>query len=423
MRRGAGRARGVVRAVIRREYLQRVRSRWFVVGTVGAPLLTVGLMVAVFLMEGRDSGERRLVVVDHTGQLFAGIAAGLGEAGYQVEEGDADGGAAEASARARVRSGEAEGVLIVDAATLERGEALLIAERAPAIVRRVAIRQVVTRAALEVRLGGGEGALHPLLSGGELDVETLQATRGGDPGGAAFVAPYLGAFVLYMTILLYAVAVMRSVLEEKSNRVVEVVISAIRPSELMLGKILGVGAVGLTQLTIWLAFGVVILAVGIPAALAVSPDLAPLGAVREALPGPGVIPLFTAFFVGGYFMYAGLYAAVGAMCSTEEEAQQAQLPVILLLALPVIFLTGVIGAPGAPYAVVLSLIPFFTPVLMFARAALGAAPAWQVALSLAGMAVAVVLIARVAGRIYKVGILMTGKRPTLPELWRWVREA
>ena len=122
-------------------------------------------------------------------------------------------------------------------------------------------------------------------------------------------------------------------------------------------------------------------------------------------------------------MFSGLYAAVGAMCNTDEEAQQAQFPGILLIIIPIVFITPVMEDPGSSLATWLSLFPFFSPILMWPRVVTGAAPVWQVGLSFALMAVAVVAVAWLAGRIYKVGILMAGKRPTLPELVRWVREA
>ena len=122
-------------------------------------------------------------------------------------------------------------------------------------------------------------------------------------------------------------------------------------------------------------------------------------------------------------MYSGLYAAVGAMCNSDEEAQQAQFPMIMLLVVPIVMVTPVIQAPNTPMATGLSLFPLFSPILMWARVSGGGVPVWQVALSFVLMAVMVWVIAWIAGRIYKVGILMSGKRPTLPELWRWVREA
>ena len=413
---------GVVWAVIRREYLQRVRSRWFVIATLAAPLLMMALIIvpAVMASRGVDS-DRAMVVLDRTGSLFDRVAVGLERAGYTVERAPDAPDAEEALAR-RVETGDLGGFLVLDEATLARGEARLVANSRPSLVRQVALQQVFVQAAVAARLGGDDASVNALLNGGELQVELLSDGGAGvdDP---AFAASYVGAFLLYMTILLYAVAVMRSVLEEKTSRVVEVVISSMRPDQLMLGKILGVGAVGLTQLAIWGLAGTLIVAAGIPALLAANPALSQLSELREFLPGLGYLGLFLVFFLGGYFMYSGLYAAVGAMCNTDEEAQQAQMPVILLLVVPIIFVTQVIAEPNAPLSVALSLVPLFSPILMFARAAAGAAPLWQIGLSIVGMVVAVGVIAWVAGRIYKVGILMAGKRPTLPELFRWVREA
>jgi ABC-2 type transport system permease protein len=191
----------------------------------------------------------------------------------------------------------------------------------------------------------------------------------------------------------------------------------------MLGKILGVGAVSLTQLAIWLVTGAVLGSAGVPAMVAARPDMTDLASIGEALPGLGFVALFLAFFLLGFFMYSGLYACVGAMCNTHEEAQQAQAPLVVFLVGPILMLIPVIQSPAGTMATSLSLFPLFSPILMWARVASGGAPAWQVALSMVLMALSVVAIAWVAGRIYSVGILMTGKRPTVPELWRWVKEA
>jgi ABC-2 type transport system permease protein len=169
--------------------------------------------------------------------------------------------------------------------------------------------------------------------------------------------------------------------------------------------------------------GVVLGSAGLPAMFAARPEMTDLVQIREALPGLGFLALFLAFFLLGFFMYSGLYACVGAMCNTHEEAQQAQAPLVVFLVGPILLLIPVIQDPASTMATSLSLFPLFSPILMWARVAGGGAPSWQVALSLLLMTLSVVAIAWVAGRIYSVGILMTGKRPTLPELWRWVKEA
>ncbi|MBW3534639.1 MAG: ABC transporter permease [Gemmatimonadetes bacterium] len=411
----------VVWAVIRREYLQRVRSRWFVFATLGVPLLVLAALVAPlwFASQGDDAGTR-LVILDRSGMLAEALAERLSEAGLVVEPAGLD--EEEAVLDERVRAGEIEAYLVVDPETLTDGASRWVGNQAPSMVQRLMVRQAVAATVLERRLGMGPDAQR-LLRGGDLEVEALEGAPAAGMETPAFVAAYVGSFVLYMVVLIYAVAVMRSVLEEKTSRIVEVVLASLRPWQLLLGKILGVGAVGLTQLAVWVAGSALLASVALPALLAARPELGRLNELREGLPGPGYLGLFLVFFLGGYFIYSALYAAVGAMCNSDEEAQQAQLPLMLLLVVPIIAVVGVIESPNSPLAVGLSLVPFFSPVLMFARAAAGAAPAWQVALSLALMAATVPAVAWVGGRIYRVGILMTGKRPTLPELWRWVRES
>lgn len=407
-------------AVIRREYLQRVRSRWFIFATLGVPLLVLGAMIAPiwFASQGAQTGDR-LVILDRSGLLAEALAERLSEAGLVVEPAGLD--EEEAVLDERVRAGEIGAYLVVDPETLVDGASRWVGKEAPSMVRRLMVRQAVAATVLERRLGVGADA-ERLLRGGALEVEALEGAAGGMEN-PAFAAAYVGSFILYMVVLIYAVAVMRSVLEEKTSRIVEVVLASLRPWQLMLGKILGVGAVGLTQLGVWVTAGALLASLGIPALLAARPELAQLSEMRAALPGLGYLGLFLVFFLGGYFIYSALYAAVGAMCNSDEEAQQAQFPLMMLLVVPIIAVVGVIESPNAPLAVGLSLVPFFSPVLMFARAAAGAAPAWQVLLSIALMAATVPAVAWVGGRIYRVGILMTGKRPTLPELWRWVRES
>lgn len=289
-------------------------------------------------------------------------------------------------------------------------------------MNRLLLRTTVGRAALERGLEQSGVDAAALIQGGELRIELL-ASSGAGAGDPDFFVAYIGAFFLYIVILMYSVAVMRATLEEKTSRIVEVIVSSMKPWHLMLGKILGVGAVSLTQLAIWLLSSALLGTAGIPAMLAARPELVELGQIRDALPGIGLVLLFVGFFLFGFFMYSGLYACVGAMCNTDQEAQQAQAPVVVFVVAPILMLIPVIESPMAAWSTGLSLFPLFSPILMWARVSGGGIPAWQVALSFVLMALAVLAIAWLAGRIYKTGILMTGKRPTLPELWRWVKEA
>ena len=409
-------------AVIRREYLQRVRSKWFIAATVGGPVVMAGLIfVPAWLAVQSDRNEFNLAVVDGTGVLYGELAPRLERGGFEVEEArwHAD---VVTDLRRRANEGEIGGFIMVDELTLETGEAIYYSMDVPSALRQVTVQTSVARAALEYQLRQQGVDAEALLGGGELQVEVI-SEAGSDISEPQFAIAYIGAFLLYMVILLYAVSVMRATLEEKTSRIVEVIISSMQPSELMLGKIMGVCAVSLTQMAIWIGAAIALFAGALPMMIAARPELANLENLRQVVPGAGLMLLFLGFFLFGFLMYSGLYAAVGAMCNSDEEAQQAQFPMIMLLVVPIVMVTPVIQAPNTPMATGLSLFPLFSPILMWARVSGGGVPVWQVALSFVLMAVMVWVIAWIAGRIYKVGILMSGKRPTLPELWRWVREA
>jgi len=415
-----------VRAVVRREYLQRVRSRWFVIATLGGPLfLFAVLALPAWFASGDRESPPPIVVVDGSGYLYDRVEPGLVAAGFQVERVRWTSTVMD-SLRLRAAEGEIGGFVMLDHFTLQTGDAAWFTVRRPNLLQQAAVRSAIVRAALEVQLEQEGVDVDAMLSGAGLDVQLLRAD-GSPEGEPRFLVAYVGAFLLYMVILLHAVAVMRATLEEKTNRIVEVIVSAMEPWHLMLGKVLGVGAVALTQMLVWGVTGALIVASGMPALLAgkagAGSDPALTLDLMAALPGPGLLALFLGFFVFGFFIYSGLYAAVGAMCSSDEEAQQAQLPLVMFLVVPIVFVLHVIESPSTPLSIGLSLFPLFTPILMWARIAGGYVPVWQIVASFVLMAGALVAISWIAGRIYKVGILMTGKRPTVRELWRWVREA
>ncbi|MGB1779924.1 MAG: ABC transporter permease, partial [Longimicrobiales bacterium] len=237
-------------AVIRREYLQRVRSKWFIAATAGGPLVMAALIVVpawLAIQGSRD--EYNLAVVDGTGVLYEELAPRLENGGFEVEQvrWHAD---VVTELRARANEGELGGFIMVDELTLETGEAIYYSMDVPSALRQVTVQTSVARTALEYQLEQQGVDPEGLLGGGELQVEVISAA-GSDVRDPQFGVAYFGAFFLYMVILLYAVAVMRATLEEKTSRIVEVIISSMKPSELMLGKIVGVCAVSLTQMAIW----------------------------------------------------------------------------------------------------------------------------------------------------------------------------
>lgn len=407
--------------VARREYVERVRSKGFVIGTIALPVIFMVLIgISAFLNARGQQSRREIAVVDLTGLLSPRVVAGLEDAGYVVElasRSDLD------TLDARVRADDLFGYLILDDLTAEEGAVVFRGKEPPRALASSLLRSAVVRGVLEVRLATAPGAgdTEALFDGGSLEFQSLDGEVDSADRTAALVAGFAGAFLLYGSMLVYGTYVLRSVLEEKRNRVVEIVISSLRPWELMLGKILGVGAVGLTQLSIWLAFVFVVAILALPNLAAAWPMLGEVGDLTPYLPGVGTLALFGVYFVLGYFLYSALFAAVGAICTREEEAQQAQFPIVMLLVIPLIIQTSALEGSEFAWADWAALFPFFSPILMFPRAVAGSVPAWMVVLSIVLMILALIGTAWVAGRIYRVGILMQGKRPTVPEILRWVR--
>jgi ABC-2 type transport system permease protein len=219
--------------------------------------------------------------------------------------------------------------------------------------------------------------------------------------------------LLYMTVLLYGVSVMRSVLEEKNSRILEVLLSSATSTELMIGKVLGVGAVGLTQIVVWVVMAG---AFALPS-LAMQPDLSQLQV------SPAVLVAFGVFFFLGYMLYSTIYAAIGAIVTTEQEGQQLNFIIVIPLVISMMMLSAVVQTPDSPSVVWLSMVPFLAPVLMYARIVIQTPPLWQIALSLFLLIATIAGILVLCARIYRVGILIYGKRPNLPEILKWLKYA
>jgi ABC-2 type transport system permease protein len=279
---------------------------------------------------------------------------------------------------------------------------------------RGAVRLALTRTGL-ANAGVHENQVEELLR--EVDIDTLRVEKGkvsSSGGMMGFFLPLVLMMMIYMTVIIYGVAVMRSVIEEKTSRVVEVLLSSVSSMELMAGKILGVGAVGLTQVLIWATFGALIGSPMIMAAKSMMKDV--------HLP-IAVIVAFPTFFVLGYLLYSTMYAAVGAMVNSDEEAQQMQWPVLAPLVSCAVFASMVIRTPNSPLAQALSLFPLTSPIIMFVRITVATPPTWQIALSVGLLVATIYGMVSLCSRIYRVGILMYGKRPTLPEILKWIKYA
>ncbi len=411
-------------SIVRREYLERVRSKPFIIGTVVGPLLLTGFMVGPGVLLDRNRGEAlRVTVVDDEGLLGPAVEQGLrehrsdGRALFDVRPAGA-GNPEEQRARARadVLARRLDGYVLLPAGGYEHGEARYHARNVSNLRELRELSRVVERAALARRLGQVGVAPERLAEfTREFDLKTVRLSQTGEreDRGNSFILALMLMMLLYTATAMWGSALMNGVIEEKTNRVVEVIVSSIPTTTLFAGKLLGVGAAGLTQFLAWAGVTALFGVFGAQAALLSGMRLPEL---------PLHVPLLlVAFFVLGFFLYGALFASVGAAVNSQQEAQSLVFVAMLPLIVGTTLFPVVASRPDGALATTLSLIPFWTPILMFLRVVLLMPPTWQIVLSMVLTVGTVVLLNWAAARIYRVGILMYGKRPTLPEILLWVR--
>jgi ABC-2 type transport system permease protein len=415
--------------VIKREYLTRIRSKAFIFTTVGLPVFSVGIMVfSIFMMTRQGDHTLKIALIDNAGlanAIVSGLKAKLmsGQPLFQVVrvlERPASAGKAREELAAEVRRGQLDGYLVVPDDVLQ-GKAGEFHTRNPGdFMAPNTLRRALNDAVISRRLsdrGVQVEDLAKLVRG--VDLTLIKITKGGEAEekGQSLIVAFSLVMVLYITLLVYGVATMRSVLEEKTSRVVEVLVSSAQPYQLLTGKILGVAAVGLTQYLIWTVTGALVASYGGAMAAAFRPGASP---PQIHLPF-SLLVYALLFFLAGYFLFAALYAAVGAMVSSEEESQQVQLPITFIIVLAFLLYPVVMRDPSSRAAIIVSVLPFLSPVLMVFRIALQMPPFWQIALALGLSILTTVGVVLLSAKIYRVGILMYGKRPSLGELLRWLR--
>lgn len=422
-------------AVIKREYLERVRSKWFVIATLFGPVLLATMMIVPAWLSLRSGGIADLsetVIVDASGaglgdRLADALATGSARMRARPEVrivAAGDVAQAESLLTRDVMQRVHSGYLVVDRETLA-GERARYAGRAatslPAIDRlRTTVRNVVMAARLETAGIDPEIARNMTLLPLRLESERITERGRGGSGRVNAIFSFGLAFLLYMSILLYGQAVMRGVMEEKQTRVAEVIVSSLRPDALLAGKVLGVGGVAFTQITVWVLAGWVMATFRAPIFAALGLPATPMRLPELSLTF-GLLLLL--LFALGFIFYAALFAAVGSMVNTDQEAQQAATPLMMLVIFAALFIQPVLFNPSGTLAQWVSLLPFSAPILMPVRLATIQVPWVEIIACLVILAASCALAVWVAARIYRVGLLMYGKKPTLRELARWVRYA
>lgn len=448
-----------VATIARREYLAGVRTKGFWISTFLLPVMMVAMLVLPSLLMMKTRTTLRLAVVDETGRVGARLAERLsgGEdpkgseptpavadprrprvgapdrrpesSRFAIElrspAGDPAGdlAAQRAALDREVLSGEIDAWIWIGADALTGGKVPYHAESVSNFVTQSVLTGALTRAVSAARLADARidvATVDRLTADVELETSRVSAEGARQEAGlAGFALAFFLFFLLYTVTLVYGQQVMNGVLEEKTSRIVEVLLSTVRPVELLSGKLLGIAAVGLTQLGLWMVASMALSAPGAIGAIAAG------GAMPAGFQLPAVSPMlavhFLAHFLLGFLLFAALYAAVGAAANDPKEAQQLAGFVVLFVVAPVFLLMTIINDPDSTLATVLSLVPPFTPLLMMLRIAVKSPPLWQILLGYALTTAFVAGLLWLCAKIYRVGILMHGKRPTLAELGRWLR--
>jgi len=426
-------------AVVKREYLTRVKKKGFVIGTLLLPLLLVMVFGGVFIF-GRffKPASKDLVVVDETGRIYTEFTRLLpdtlrsGEPMFRFQEydlGKQDLAAVRSELNNKVMDKQIDAYLIIPQDVIDSRMVTFSSRNLTDYEEQEKLQRALSRVVSNLRLedkGFPAEVIREEMNLGQVWLEGIQVTQKGEVKGsgiANYLLTYLLSYVLMLFIMVYGQMVTRSVIEEKSQRITETIISSIKPIELMLGKLVGICLVGITQLLVIVGFIYAFTVYGddlLAKAGVQVPEL--LNIIQNLRFTPVVFVFFLLFFLMGYLLYAVLFAAIGAMVNTDDEGQQFLAPVVILNILSFFIMFSVAKNPDTPSALWASLFPFFTPVVMFSRIA-ASAPALPsgAIISLFTTAAAIYLLLLVTAKIYRVGILMYGKKPSLKEAWKWLK--
>src|SRR5450755_777637 len=426
--------------IIRREYLERIRSKAFIIMTLLMPLFMAStILIPAMLSDMKSGGTRRIVLVANNPEIAEAVKQQLMAPQQQNSETpdaksdqakpgqkatvpryaiDVSTNATDAertSLRQQITDGKIDGFLWLADNDLASRKVVYNARDVTDFGESIELRNAVQSAVVKRQLAqkGMSGVeVETLLKPIDLDSIRIEKGKEGASGISVFLVSFTMVMLLYVNVLVYGVAVMRSIIEEKSSRILEVLLSTVTAKQLLAGKIVGVGAVGLTQIIIWVA---VAGAFSVPGLIASRSMLSSIH-----IPMAGVVA-FGVFFILGYFLYSTMYAALGAMVNSDQEAQQVQWPAMLPIIFSIVLSTPVLQHPNSSLAFWTSMVPFFAPILMFVRIMVETPPMWQIVLCIALMLLTTWGMLGLSSRIYRVGILMYGKRPTLPELRKWLK--
>lgn len=416
--------------IIRREYITRVRKKSFIFSTIAVPLGF--LMIPVLAMVFSSVSHPPLIgVIDRSGYFLHELKSN-DELMFVFLDMSLDSAKTFISENSGYDENAPDGILYIPPIDLDHVRGIqYYGVKSLGLQAQKRLQQEIDRILENQKLlhaGIPDELFRKLKSSAPIKMITIsESGERVDSKYIAYAIAYIMGFMMYMTILLYGVMVMNGVVEEKSNRIMEVLVSSVRPFELLMGKIIGIGLVGLTQLLIWMIIGLLSLKVfsgwATPASVGTSvPDMQQMAVVLKHVGSMDILGMtigFIFYFLGGYFLYAALYAAVASAVNDSGDIQSLSLPVTMPVIFAFIVLNVVINDPHGALGFWCSLIPLTSPIVMVGRLPFGV-PWWELVLSVVLLVGGFFAAVWVSAKIYRTGILLYGKKPTLREMFRWL---
>jgi len=414
-----------VLTIIRKEYLERVRSKSFLIGTLlGPALMSLFIVLPMLLAETGSEDQRTIGVIDLGGKHFEKLNSILADRGDDqvnlllINSEDRSPEVCVAEMKDMILSESIHSGMVIPEDFVETEKLTFYNKSVSSLVTLDnSLRPAMNRLLREERFALKQvpDSLFTYLAA-RTDWQSISVDASGaeeeQDEAVSFAMAFILIMIIYIMVIMYGSHTLTAVIEEKSSRMAEVMLASVSPGNLMLGKVLGIGLAGLTQFGIWAVAFFVLSQQGV----SVGEFSLDVGFLT-----PMILVSFVLFFLLGFFLYATLYAGIGAMCNTVQDSQQFHTPVAMGLVLPMLLLSLILRAPDSTLSVVLSLIPLFAPVLMFMRVCVETPPLWQIGLSWALMILSIWLASRMAGKLFRMGILMYGASPTWGTLIRVLR--
>ena len=412
--------------IIKREYKEAVFKKSFIIMTILTPVIMIAMGVVPSLLVSLDIEEPTVLsIYDESGivadkmqpalddtlkdgapRFLLNILSPSNNPDSLIEE-----------QKELINSEKIDGFLVIPEDVVENGELKFYSKNVANFDLNRRLQKIVSTITVDYRLqksGFDHEVINELTK--SVGLKTIKITKEGAESERGFLDEFFSTFIfvliLYVTLIMYGMSIMRSIIQEKTTRIIEVLLSAANPFQIMAGKILGQGSVGLTQYIIWAVFGILLVFFG-ARMMPVASDAFNFS--------PEILFYFVLFYLLGYFLFSTMYTGIGAITNTDQEAQQAATPITFMLIIPLVLISFMVKNPDSTIVQVLSYIPFFSPIIMFARINLAAPSFIEIWTSVAILVVTIIVMIALVSKIYRVGILMYGKRPTMPEIIKWVR--